>query len=381
MKSGLLILCMSFGLLISSVGTAQRKWRNAWEKAWQQAASCRDSSALFSCLQQHGFADSLHFHEWVWRVGRTAKAETNMRFNEKALSLKTDFCPLPFSGEGDLDADVLAGIQELNKPWLVNLQNVYTADSLADSLQAIYASAKQAQQNGAQAWIAYGALPQNWRQTYDSTQFPRLSIPVIYLQNVMLQDGQYVHVTANIRMKDSLLTARLAEVCKWNSSSVLYIICRDGDLQASWFVMLSYAFLNQRAEKSVSLCVIGIPDYFPPALSKAFAEYMLHRHGSAVKGVLQISTDSALSHPHLYVCHQEQYWHSLLQPSLSGKWSVSQQSCGELFQLMPAEVPLAYLRIPVVSVSLSKEELSMHQQAYDFIRHAAEAQAGTAATE
>ncbi|SFV31423.1 hypothetical protein [Thermoflavifilum thermophilum] len=373
MKSGLLILCVVWGLLIFSAGTAQRKWRNAWEKAWQQAASCRDSNAVFSCLQQYGFADSLHTYEWAVKVGRTAKAETNMQLNGKDLNLGTDFFPLPCSGEGDWDASVLAGIQELNKPWLVNLQALYTSDSLTDTLQVMYVSARQAEQNGAQAWIAYGKLPEKWMQICDSTRFPRLSIPVIYLQYVMLQDGQSVRSTAHIRMKDSLLTTSLTAVCKQSSSPVLYIICRKGDLQACWLGMLSYAFLNRTTQTPVSLCVIGIPDHFPPVFSKTLAECLLSKNESAVPPILEISTDATISHPHVYICSQEAYWQSLLQSAFSNKWNISRQSCEALFQQMPAQIPIAHLQIPVVSASLSKEELSMHQQVYQFIRQMAEA--------
>jgi hypothetical protein len=377
MKSGLRLFCIGSVLLISIAAPAQRKWRRAWEKAWQQMASCKDSFTLFSCMRQQGFADSLYDYTLVQWMGKAAGKGTSLKLNEKQKRAGTDFFPLPYSGEGGFDADVLAGIQELNKPWLINLQTVYAVDSSLDSLQAIYASARQAQQNGATAWMAYGVLPQKWMQTRDTAFFPRLSIPVVYLQGVAFQEGARVHLNAHIHMKDSVLTASLMRICGVNHSSpVLWLICSVGDVQASWLAMLSRAFLHQSGEKEAP-CIVWMPAYFPPALAQAFAAFILQGQMVPVRAVLVIHTDASLSYPRLQICRQADYWRSLLQPDVSKSWSTINVTPDEFpFQLLPLGLPVAHLWVPRVSSSLGKQPLSMHQQIFELIRRAGEVQTG-----
>ena len=382
MKSALRLFCMGFAWLISMAAPAQRKWRNAWKKSWEQLASCRDSSSLLACMQQLGYIDSLHAHTLVQWMGKTAGMGTSLQVDGKWQQAGTDFFPLPYSGEGDFDADVLAGIQELNKPWLVNLQSLYVADSPVDSLQAIYTSARQAQQNGATAWIAYGVLPENWMKTCDSTLFPELFIPVIYLRKIVPQEGESLHVTGHIRMKDSLLTAALMASYRENRASpAFWLICSKGDVQASWFALLSRSFLQQSAAKPVNLRIIWIPDHFQPALAQAFVQFILQRQAIPVQGILAISTDASLSSPRLQIYRQADYWKSLLQPDVSKSWYIDSSSGEAPFSLFPSAIPVAHLWMPRASSTPDKQQLFMHQQAFALIRQAIQRQTGLSTTE
>ncbi|MBX5439551.1 MAG: hypothetical protein IRZ29_08430 [Thermoflavifilum sp.] len=372
MKSGLVIASVSIGLMISSIAGAQRKWRQNWEKAWTQIRTCQDQAGLFSCLQSYTSPDSFHIHTFLQKLGRTAKAGTSLQLNGKAQILGVDFFPFAFSGEGDCDAEVLTGIQELNKPWVVNLQTLYAEGSLMDSLQAIYVSAKQAQQNGALAWVAFGPLPEKWQQLNDTLHFPRLFIPAVYLCQKTWEDGQNLGIRAHIRMKDSLDSARVVMLWKENrvNPPALWIICRDHDIQAAWFATLSDVFLHKEWKTQARVGVMWLPDHFPSACTAAFTQYLQQMNAVHPVGLLQINTDTSLSQPRLEICQQRSFWQSLIQPEARRSWSIHEISCEPPFQLMPANMPIARIRIPAALPALSKEALFIHQQVYDYLRQA-----------
>lgn len=117
--------------------------------------------------------------------GKEYAAATALALNGTALQPGTDFFPLAYSANADLDALASVALMEKGEPWFFNLEEVLAANAANphfDANEAVMAKATDAAKKGATALLVYNSSTQTDGLAFTGTdRTAALSIPVIYV--------------------------------------------------------------------------------------------------------------------------------------------------------------------------------------------------------
>ncbi|MCL6524416.1 MAG: hypothetical protein K6T34_07110 [Thermoflavifilum sp.] len=340
---------MMMGLMSMPALHAQRNWYRQWQKSWPVFLACNTQPDWLNCLRSSFTSEHFMVKRLSRTIGKTLSAGSFFQIQHRSCTMGTEFLPLPFSGNGHFEADVLPDIQELNKPWLVSLSSLYASDTMRNLLQAMYASASQAQQNGAQAWIGYGHLPLSWQSINDSLHFPSLQIPAIWVSEKIIGQNPNLHVAGQIEMTDSLVYDTVGYLSiKGRQPFSLWIICADSDREASFFQLISYNLFQKVRAPQRGCHWLWIPTDFSNKSWLTLVQQLSGENSAPPVGILYIRTISADAKPFVETVYQSVFWQSFFSGLSTKHWQIRSPSADSLFQGIPTKIPFACVGIPAI---------------------------------
>jgi hypothetical protein len=116
--------------------------------------------------------------------GKEVAPATTMRINENPLILHTDFFPLPFSGNGTVDAMASISLLERGEPWFMDIADILRQNQTNPHFDlggALLKEAREAQGKGATALFLYNSSKAEDGMRFDGRNSEALTIPVVFL--------------------------------------------------------------------------------------------------------------------------------------------------------------------------------------------------------